>query len=944
MLHILCRLDIGFCAQAVSLVLAQQGHDVAAGEACDESSLYQSTKSTVGVADGVSSTVSSVLLLLLLVDRRLLLGERQLHTTTRFSVQPLASTSSPSGSSIAPVHEQACPASAAPEKTSHDLKKALKTGLRSQIHATLSRLGSDARSQLDRDTFDELFQVLCYDQSLDAVAWKKNRISKNWNAVKQLRHLAHERQWQLSPEQLRVCFRTGVEWELERHDRQDQNNAQRDDAWNTPEREQQRREYLDNLRASILDLDRSSPDDAIRDANAVELYASALLKRGDELDVALNVLYQAFELDKRSLKEHSDATGFAPAPSASAFLPILFQRDSNKALAHLNRMLDYRRIPTVASLRAILLEQQMSEDSEAAYAEARRILDVACASSSTASAQLDELYQRRLSRIAGEEEIRKRPVLSFLRWIGIHRDSSKSDTTVTQEQWTTLAFRLWQAQYAPREWHEPLSSEGDKILDELVVQSCILAAEDTGAPQEPPALLQTAIDASLQYMSVHQLASRARLLLDTAAQYDRLSSARTLYAQLKQRISPYHSFTWHAKSRSTFSKLVLSTLVPGPIDDPTRPIFAAGQAAFVVELYQDWTKAGLQFPQGLWRHLWLALGDLGDVDQLARVVKDFEETGRGQVTTRIIDFVIQTSARKPGRHYSKTLELVKFFRSRSKTWFARNQDAAVWTAYNDDAFTAATSSSINHATRVSLSSYEAVLRQLAKADSDRESDAIKTFQQIIQDEFEPRTSTFNALLANQVLKSRLQKVDVVDNSRAVYDAIVRRKLEPDRITMSLVVHGLLRLAIGDFVEPETEKVGELVTATNGHDGTTYIEAAIKAFDASVDRNLLISGVQTALLIYTLGSINVRQWDKAKFVAEQWWNEVVSVEQKLGKLRNQVAKSNKGDRDRTDQFARDVERVYKSLQRDIQVVERAQRDVLQFERDLMALGDESDEQT
>ncbi|KAM0788173.1 hypothetical protein ACM66B_001334 [Microbotryomycetes sp. NB124-2] len=916
------------------------------------------------------------------VSRRLLPFAEQLHTTTRFSVQPLASTSSSRQDDAALVRQPASSPSSASEKTLKDLNNALKSGSRTQLHATLSQLSSDARSQLDRDTFDRLFKALCYDQSLDAPVWKMTRISKTWNAVKQLRELASERRWQLSPEQLRVCFRTGAHWEHERHKRT--RNSKMEVAeldWATPEREQQRRQYLHALSETVLELDRSATIDARRDADMMEMYAAALLARGDDVQEALRILYQAFELDTPSSERHSghidDPIAHAPSSPSSIFIPFLFRLDHQRAFLHLHRMLDHGRLPTASSLRTTLLEQQLSDDSDAAYAEARRILDDACASSSTASAQLDRMYEQRLSRIADEEEIQKRPMLSFLRWLGIRRAPASAED-VTHEQWTLLAFRLWRAFYGPSDWHEPLSPQGDRLLDELVVRACALAVDPSGSNERPPALLRTAVDSSLQYMSTPQLASRARLLLDTAALFNDLSPAKQLYAQLKQRLSPSHSFMWHAKSRSTLSKLVLSTLSADAFDDPRAPMFAPDAANFLIELYLDWTAAGLQFPQGLWRHLWLALGDLGDVDQLNRVVKDFEETGRGQVTSRIIDFVIQSSARTPGQH-GKTLELVKFFRTRSNTWFARNQDASVWTAYYDDSFNTATKLSINHATRVSLSSYEAVLRQLALAkDRDRTLDAINLFRNLIQDDFEPRTDTFNALLMNQVLKQRLRLEDVVDNSRAVYDAMVERKCRPDRVTLSLVVHGLLRLVNGDFVTvtdamAEGGQQIEPGQRTNEESSstiktTTYLEAALKAFNASIDRHLLISGPQTALLIYSLGSVDAQRFEDAKLVAEQWWNQVVSVEQKLNQVRDEIKLGSNGGmsrrrprsfengedaatsedvaktvpKRRTDQLARDVERAHKTLQREIKAVERAQQDVLQLERDLVVadqLGDD-----
>ncbi|KAK4058252.1 hypothetical protein OIO90_000409 [Microbotryomycetes sp. JL221] len=920
-----------------------------------------------------------------------------------------------------------------PSQTQHDaarqtqlsldaLLDAIKTRDPSLVHQTLTNSSSQARAQLDRDTFDSLFVMLCQDRhqledentrnigstsGLGAVK-RRSHVSKAWNAVKQLRRLALERDWQLTRQQLTTSLAIGIEWEKERHMRRRTGERLGDDI-DSPQRETLRRQYLAQLRDEVMLLQRPTYEHEQSDRVLLEQYALALRARPDDdaLQHVIDALYQAWNatMPLKPTTRHpmdQEVSEYETSNAASRILRTLFQtaRDDqqhdSKALGFLQTMLDYRLLPTPYSLKTILQSwhSDMLNDPDAAYDRARQVLDQACSSSISMSdrhQQLDELYQSRLDQIEREERIQKKPVLSFIRWIGMSNKtplsswmSSMSGSVELRQQIEqssiVIAFNLWMGFYAPQEWHEPASSEALQLLDELIVSACRVSPT-TQAQVEHNDALNLALDMSLSFLPTHQLARRAPMLLEATILSNQMNLAKQFYSKVKQRLASVdmttttslstRTFPWHARHVQSLSKMVLSTTTASMLPNMSRPHDGAVNASFVIELYQDWTATGLQFPQGLWRSLWIALGRHGDVDQLARVVNDFEETGRGRVTNRISDFVLQASASSipnsqhmgHGREtFLNTLDMLKFFRSRSRWFFSRNQQALSLIGKDNSAGVESSnialpwlSSSLDHfespqdvlATRVSLQSYEAILRQLSMTRQDQRNDVTKVFQWAIDDGWEPRTNTFNALLACQVLRIGLNTSDVTDNARAVYDAMTRRNVEPDRVTMSLVIHSLLRLANDDV------KRNDQTNETREHEGEeskTYIEAAIRAFNNALDRNLLVRGQQICCLMYSLGSKRSKQWDQAKLIAEQWWQRAVQVEAQLKSLEIQIQSTAKGrlraqdsitveeqiDK-RTDHFARDVRRAVEALANETKLVEQAQKDILELEQSDLSLS-------
>lgn len=691
----------------------------------------------------------------------------------------------------------------------------------------LTRLDDEARAALSRTTFNDLFDILT---TSDRSTWTRLSVSRRWNAVKALRKLAVEREWELKPEHIRRSFAVGVDWERHRRERSTRGET---GEWDTPEREERRRQYLDELRQEVLDLDRSVKG-ARRDLELLAKYARVVLARDGDADVSLQLYRQA--LDARpppSIHEH-DASPFTPSPAASSFLLPLFRDDPRLAVSHLNTMLDGHHLPTTHVLQRTMRDQMPAP--EDVYARAREVLDSACSSGGrTSQHELDRLMEERIKAADWEEMVETEPVLAFLRWLSEERPAS--DVGPSQDERTLAALRLWDGVYAQGAWDQPKSRESLAALEDLV-KPFIPRGQAGGKissprssaplPRPSPAHIE-AINLALKHLPPSLLLSLANRLLTSVTLYTHSPSlARHVYFSLR-RLAPLDSaapLQWHVTLRPLFISLVLSAS-------------SMNDSAFVIQLYLEWTASAMTYPKGMWAPIWRALGQRSDVDEVARIIGDYEEHHRERVAGYIVSHILIASASQP--HYLRTLRLLDYLRERTPHPSIRAE-----LGVQQD--------------RIPLVAYNAILRRLAATYQDRRRDALAVFSHLVADGLTPHLDTWNALLAGQVFRPKFH-IEDVDNAGAAYNALVRSGCEPDEMTYSLLLVGFLRLARSH----EKRTVG--------------LDSALNTFQRSLSEDKLVRGQQVAGLVRQLGVS--QRWEEAKGVAEAWWRGVVVVQEREG---------------------------------------------------------------
>lgn len=691
-----------------------------------------------------------------------------------------------------------------------------------------------------RETLDSVFSAFA---ELSAEPWSKMKLSRRRHAIKRLRRAIKVHGWVMTPEQVRSAFQIGVRWERQRRRRQ---ALGEDGDWNTAAKEAARREDLECMRADFQALARGTVD-LERDFKILEDYALSLLAFEGREALAVNVLHDALRLLPAHTRSNDDEGFHTYSSAASSILPYLFRTNNILAISYMHLMLDKGRLPLSSDLQKVLREQRSQPDPDEAYAHARSVLDAACGILSTPGRQkLDRLLQDRLESLAFEEAVKTAPFLAFLEWQGEDASAGVSSDL----EGPRLALRLWEAVIPDRGSPSIPSHAAIKTLDTLIVNICSatrLGPELSAPSRSTPSAHMLAIELAVEHLPHSLLVERAHRLLNSSVHS--ITLLRNVYGRIKARAPPEarKPFQWHVNLLPTFTRLTLGSV--------------QSEAALVVQLYHEWTATGMAYPQGLWKTLWKSLGVRGDLEELRRVIGDYESTGRGRVSARIVAFVVEASAATPD--YIRTLRLVKFFRTRAAddrtSGFLRN-------------------ASVGH-TSVSLDTYHAVLRQLAVAAADRRSDVMQVFSWMIRDGWKPTVETFNTLLAAQVFRPVFHLQDV-DNAGAAYNALVRFKCEPDHMTYSLLMHGFLRMA------ERRARLG-LTKSQLG------LDAALRSFHKAADANLLVRGHQVAKLMRELARRH--QWDQAKAVAERWWAGVVEIEKRDAAVshRQQVAKRTQG---------------------------------------------------
>ncbi|BGP54585.1 hypothetical protein JCM8202v2_002172 [Rhodotorula sphaerocarpa] len=666
------------------------------------------------------------------------------------------------------------------------------------------------------------------------------------------------------------------------------------------------------------------------DAAALEQYAARLVARSPTPSLgAANRITAVLRL---ALSTSPPLAFPEISPTYSAPLPSLFQSDPTTALALLEMMSDKGRLPTPAAIRRIISAYYRDpsfsptseaeaptgdeQQEEAVYAHARQVLDEACSPERdllgrsslrpsrdpvSAKDRLELLLQERLERVERAEALRDEPILYLIRWLGLSCtrdgraldgserkaplsvDAAATGSTQTRQAALSCALGLWEAsQIRGRDEFEVAAlqtskSRVAKLFEALVLEACELeaaAAEQvevgigsrtTGTKRRMASpTLERALDLAGRYLRYPVLVHHAPRLLRAAtvsanAPHLALRLFDILTYPPSDRSAYRRPFTWTLDLLPTFTSLFLSSAA---IRDDSLPL----------RLYLSWTASGLSFPEGLWNPLWRALGRRGVVDEVARVVGDWEETGRGQVAGRISAMVLRaagaaTSTERPARVLAP-LQLLSYFRSR----YVRPGDSAP---------TPALLHSSPHLV-VPLGGHVAVLHALARARADQRPAQRVVWRWLHRDGHTPDTAAFNAVIAAHVWRPDPHyTVKDLDDAGVVYNELIEAgrerhptttgsghgriampALAPDRETFSLLVHGFLRIADS----PRTGKFKQKVT----------LEAALRTFSAAADRNLGVRGHQAARLVRSLAQAG--SFEQAKEVQERWWRTLVALEQ------------------------------------------------------------------
>ncbi|GAA6008517.1 hypothetical protein JCM10207_007140 [Rhodosporidiobolus poonsookiae] len=639
-----------------------------------------------------------------------------------------------------------------------------------------------------------------------------------------------------------------------------------------------------------------------------------------------------------------------PEPSTAASLPLPFlfaspaREDRLAALHHLQRTAESGLLPTVSAIRAVVryahaplpppssFPSSSSTDvadadaDAASYLHARAVLDAACAPSSSFARSsdpdaLDALLQARLARVEREEALRDQPTLWFVRWLGFaalrpplpRAGGNEAGEVELERQSLDAALHLWEASQVRgrSEWgvgaRASPRSPVAKLLEALVREACRLEALSPSSsspahspPSAPPpasACLRTAVRLVLEYaphpLVVHNAPTLLRAVTVTSsapalalALFDALTgppSPTTSTSASPAR--PYAPFTWSAALLPSFSHLFHSAAAAA---DPTLPL----------RLYLSWTASGLQFPQGLWNGLWRAAGRRGDVHELARLVQDWEETGRGRVAGRIVHLVVAAACETgPGSGPGAAGASPPSYdapSSSSSPYTASNAPARIVAPLRLLSFfrTRYASPSSPPPPRLALSApwllipratYVSVLRALARSFTDRRRAFREVWRQLVLDGYIPPVEAHNAAIASHVWRpGRFFTVKDLDRAGEAYDALVGSGQKPDRETFSLLVHGFLRIAAAG---PAREGGKGEPTAKRRR---VTLEAALRTFHAAHGSAAGfvtgaggpgVRGHQTAKLVRTLAAAG--RFEDAKEAQEAWWRGFVGFEARAG---------------------------------------------------------------
>lgn len=571
---------------------------------------------------------------------------------------------------------------------------------------------------------------------------------------------------------------------------------------------------------------------------------------------------------------------------------------------------------------------------EAAYAHARSVLDAACArgggggGGSGAGAGvlfstrgddeegLDALLVRRLERVERAEALQNDPVLFFVRWIGVTLGAEEARGAVREgegegggagEQRRDMlraAMALWEASQARgrSEWEVTSRrnprSQAARLLEDLVREAVRLeeaAAAAAAAGREggggaggggngrPAAASRCLVEATrlaTSYLQHHILVHHSTPLLRalTVAAHEpvvALDLFETLSTPPRPRTTTrggdHPPFTWSAALLQTFTSLFLSAASASSSSSPS----AGRDASLPLRLYLSWTSSGLSFPTGLWPALWRSAGRRGSLPELRRLVADWEDTGRGPVSARIMRFVLRGAA-TDARRVVAPLRILAFFRAR---YVSRPGAGPSPLVLHSQPYLV-----------VPLEGgYEAVLDSLATSHTDRRRAMHAVWRWMTLDGHAPfSTRAYNALIRANVSRPTGQfSLDDLDRAGLAYNALVRSARTtttttrrgggggggggapgPDGETFALLVRGFARVAGGGVRLARSRQRRVLA-----------LEAALRTFDAACARGLHVPGVETALLVRLLARAG--RFEDAKTAQERWWSSVVALEAREG---------------------------------------------------------------
>ncbi|GAA6027935.1 hypothetical protein JCM8097_001789 [Rhodosporidiobolus ruineniae] len=651
-------------------------------------------------------------------------------------------------------------------------------------------------------------------------------------------------------------------------------------------------------------------------------------------------------------------------------------------------------IPTSSSSSAAL-DAAAEAEAEAAYARARAVLDEACRDPSSSSASsvaagegagggsaLEALHRARLARLGRLEALERAPVQVFIRWLAFESAGGEDGAVEERREAVWAALELWEATKVRgrSEWETPARqsprSEGAKMLEELVVEACEVeklapggAVAGEGAREGdfftsrspfsssstssagshssraplPSPMLVTAVRLAVHYLPQGPLTHHAQRLLHACTVTSHAPSLAfalfevvtappssafpTSHAAASSSARLPAPFTWTATLLPAFTSLFLSA---SSAQHPTLPL----------RLYLSWTASGLSFPVGLWNHLWAAAGRRHDVDELKRLVRDWEETGRGPPSSRIMAIVLEAAVAPShavgaaenspalpdwSRHavadstptapaitrVLPALSILAYFRSRYALPTAPPPPLLLTT---------------QPYLLVPLRGYIAVLSALSRSFTDRRPAFRRVWQQLLLDGHVPTTEAYNAALAAHVWRPGAKfTIRDLDAAGVVYNALIAAgkeagagaagaHVQPDRQTYSLLIHGFLRIA-GRKRAWTTLKRRRILT-----------EAAVRTFEAAIARGVAPRGQQVAALVRLLAG--VERWEDAKRCQEEWWRVLVDMEQGWGE----------GVKDGSTAGGMWEDR---EVAREVREMKRVRREVEQAERQWIA-GEREDE--
>ncbi|GAA6052012.1 hypothetical protein JCM3770_002320 [Rhodotorula araucariae] len=757
---------------------------------------------------------------------------------------------------------------------------------------TLTADTSASPLALPRDAFDTVFA------QVSALAADEPAFSIP--VLKRLRDLALRRQgWALSLAQAQAVLAVRVEQS------ENEFEARRRRGWlqhanvSTAGKLHGRWRYVDECAEeywALLEARRkvgmvTSEAELTQAADLLERYARSVAARVSpsyppDTAVPLARLSAAFHAHAFSLLPPSSSSD-APTPDHPASTPLvpLFRHDRPAALAYLRTLLARGRLPSATTLRNIVTAHYAERDAalvastsgrtaaptaavdeEAAYAHARTVLDAACASTRPARGgdALDALLQQRLERVERAEALDREPVLFFVRWLGIDLPTAEGAPVEVQRDMLDCAMRLWEASQVQgrSEWEVPARryarSRVARLLEALVLEAVRLedaALPPRGEPAPASSCLAEAVQLAMRYLQHHILVHHATPLLRAVTVSSRSPKlAHELFDHLSTPTAPASTsptFVWSANLLPAFTSLFFSAA-------------AALDTSLPLRLYLSWTSSGLSFPVGLWPELWRAVGRRGSVDELRRLVHDWEETGRGPVAARIMRFVLvaassaHVATRAP--RVVAPLRMLRFFRAR----YVPSPGLAP-------------SPLVLHSQPylvVPLAGYEAVLRALATSHTDRRRAIRAVWRWMTLDGHTPSTAAHNALIRAAVSRPRAQfSLADLDGAGLAYNALVAAARAgepgPDGETFALLVRGFARVAAGS------------AAVTSRRKRAIALEAATRTLEAAAARGLHLAGAEVALLVRLLARAG--RFEDAKTAQERWWAGLVALEQAGGSV-------------------------------------------------------------